>query len=134
MLEKSLYELDLNTRIHNSFKNEGFKTIGDVLKYDEQELLQIPNFGRKSLNEFNDIIRPYGLRIAGTRTKRFIGVSVPHDVFEYIKARALANERSLEAEVVAMLSDATGKGGAAPTMAERLDKLEAIVSAHFPVG
>jgi len=124
--EIKLSDLEMPIRMWNCFKNEGFQTIGDVLALDEGELLRIPNFGRKSLNEFNDMIGNYSLRVAG-KSKRYIGVSVSSDIYEKIKVRALTNNRSVEAETVDLLSAAVGRDSPSMSITERLDVLERLV-------
>lgn len=42
---------DLSVRVRNAFKNSNIYLLGDLLLCTESELLRIPNFGRKSLNE-----------------------------------------------------------------------------------
>lgn len=125
-LDTPLGELEIPIRMWNCFKNAGFKTIRDVLSNDEGELLRIPNFGRKSINEFNEIIRPHGLQIAG-RSKRYVGLSISRDVYERIKVRALANNRSVESEAIDLLSSAVRDDGEVISVIARLDRLEAVV-------
>jgi len=44
-------ELDLGVRSYNCLKREGIQTVGDLTSKTEAELLNIPNFGRKSIEE-----------------------------------------------------------------------------------
>ena len=57
-------ELELSVRIANTLRNENIETLGDVCKYREAELLRIPNFGRKSLNELKGILHYHGLSLS----------------------------------------------------------------------
>jgi len=126
MLDTPLRQLELSVRAFNCLKNEGFNTIGDVLKCDEPELLRIPNFGRKSLNEFNELVAPFGLRVV-PKTKRHLALSTSSDVFEAIKVRALANNRSVEAEAASILVEALGATTTKPDIFSRLNLLERAV-------
>ena len=47
-------ELDLGVRSYNCLKREGIQTIGDLTSKTEAELLNIPNFGRKSIEEVQE--------------------------------------------------------------------------------
>jgi len=46
-----LDNLDLSIRTMNCFSEEKIYTVEALLKFTENELLKIPNFGRRSLNE-----------------------------------------------------------------------------------
>jgi uncharacterized protein YjbI with pentapeptide repeats len=54
-------ELELSARSYNSLRLAGVKLIGDLVKMTEAELLRIPNFGRKSLNETKELLAQMGL-------------------------------------------------------------------------
>ena len=49
-------ELLLSKRTQNSLFSEGIKYVGDLIQLTEQELLHIPNFGRKCLKEIIDAL------------------------------------------------------------------------------
>ena len=51
LLSSNIEILDLSIRSHNSLINQGITTIGDLIQYNERDLLRIPNFGQKSQNE-----------------------------------------------------------------------------------
>jgi DNA-directed RNA polymerase alpha subunit len=38
-------------------------TLGDLITYHPKELLKIRNFGKKSLNEIEDVLEEYGLKL-----------------------------------------------------------------------
>jgi len=54
-------ELELSVRSANCLKGENITYIGDLVGYSEQDLLRMPNFGRKSLNEIKKSLKPMGL-------------------------------------------------------------------------
>lgn len=60
-LLKSIDELELSVRAHNCLKNANIKTIGDLIRKTEYEMLRTKNFGRKSLNEIKDVLHSMGL-------------------------------------------------------------------------
>jgi DNA-directed RNA polymerase subunit alpha len=61
MLLTKVDDLELSVRAHNCLKAANIKTIADLVKRDEQELLRFRNFGRKSLAELGEIIENMGL-------------------------------------------------------------------------
>jgi DNA-directed RNA polymerase subunit alpha len=62
-LNKSVDELELSVRSANCLKNAGIRTIRDLVQKTERDMLETKNFGRKSLNEIRDILRPMGLSL-----------------------------------------------------------------------
>jgi DNA-directed RNA polymerase subunit alpha len=61
LLLMSVDELELSVRSHNCLAAADIKTIGDLVRRDEQEMLKFRNFGRKSLQELNKILEEKGL-------------------------------------------------------------------------
>jgi len=61
LLKMSVDELELSVRSHNCLTAANIKTIGDLVKRDEQEMLKFRNFGRKSLSELTKILEEKGL-------------------------------------------------------------------------
>lgn len=61
ILTTSVDDLELSVRSHNCLKAADIKTLGDLVKKDESEMLKFRNFGRKSLAELQDIVDNYGL-------------------------------------------------------------------------
>ena len=56
LLKMSVDELELSVRSHNCLMAASIKTIGDLVRRDEQEMLKFRNFGRKSLTELTKIL------------------------------------------------------------------------------
>lgn len=61
ILLTNVEELELSVRSHNCLKAANIKTLGDLVRKDESEMLKFRNFGRKSLAELMDIVENYGL-------------------------------------------------------------------------
>ena len=61
ILQMSVDELELSVRSHNCLRAANIKTIADLVRRDEPELLKFRNFGRKSLAELSEIIEGFGL-------------------------------------------------------------------------
>lgn len=55
--------LDLSTRASNGLKNEGIETIGELVKYSEDELLGLDKFGQNSLKEIKKKLDEIGLSL-----------------------------------------------------------------------
>lgn len=61
LLKMSVDELELSVRSHNCLMAANIKTIGDLVRRDEQEMLKFRNFGRKSLSELTKILEEKGI-------------------------------------------------------------------------
>lgn len=61
ILLTSVDDLELSVRSHNCLKAADIKTLGDLVRKDESEMLKFRNFGRKSLAELIEIVEQYGL-------------------------------------------------------------------------
>ncbi|MFA3782858.1 DNA-directed RNA polymerase subunit alpha [Melioribacteraceae bacterium 4301-Me] len=61
ILMTSVDDLELSVRSHNCLKAANIKTLGDLVRRDENEMLKFRNFGRKSLAELIEIVENYGL-------------------------------------------------------------------------
>src|SRR6185369_2008584 len=45
----------------NSLKNSNIRTLGDLVRQTESQILQVKNFGKKSLQEIADLLEREGL-------------------------------------------------------------------------
>ncbi len=61
ILTTNVDDLELSVRSHNCLKAANIKTLADLVKRDESEMLKFRNFGRKSLAELIEIVENYGL-------------------------------------------------------------------------
>ncbi len=61
LLSESVEELELSVRSANCLKTANIKTIGDLVRKTETDMLKYKNFGRKSLNEIKEILGGMGL-------------------------------------------------------------------------
>jgi len=50
-------ELELSVRSANCLKDANIKTISELVRKSESELLTFRNFGKKSLTEINDLLK-----------------------------------------------------------------------------
>jgi len=62
-LNRSVEELELSVRSYNCLKNADIRTIGELVRKTEAEMLKTKNFGRKSLNEIKEILQGMGLSL-----------------------------------------------------------------------
>jgi DNA-directed RNA polymerase alpha subunit len=56
--------LDLSVRSINCLYNDGIRTVDQLTKFTQGEMLRIPNFGRKSLKEVSNKLDRLGLSFA----------------------------------------------------------------------
>jgi DNA-directed RNA polymerase subunit alpha len=61
-LKTPISELELSVRSANCLREAKIKTIGDLVKKTEQEMLKYRNFGKKSLNEIKSILEKMDLQ------------------------------------------------------------------------
>ncbi len=62
-LAKSVAELEFSVRPANCLEAANVVTIADLVQKTEDEMLQTPNFGKKSLNEIKDVLTDMGLKL-----------------------------------------------------------------------
>lgn len=62
-LRLPISELELSVRSANCLKDANIKTIAELVRKSESELLTFRNFGKKSLTEINDILKVMGLNL-----------------------------------------------------------------------
>jgi len=62
LLLQPVDELELSVRAHNCLKAANIKTIGDLVRREESEMLKFRNFGRKSLMELAEVLEDRQLR------------------------------------------------------------------------
>jgi len=58
-------DLDLGVRSLNCLKREGIETVGDLVAKSDEDLMCIPNFGRKSLDEVRERLEGNNLKLRG---------------------------------------------------------------------
>ena len=58
-------ELELGVRSYNCLKREGIETVGDLIARSEQELMCIPNLGRKTIEEVRERLEKNNLKLKG---------------------------------------------------------------------
>jgi DNA-directed RNA polymerase subunit alpha len=71
LLKMSVDELELSVRSHNCLKAANIKTIGDLVRREEGEMLKFKNFGRKSLMELGKILEERGLHF-GMNVEKYV--------------------------------------------------------------
>jgi DNA-directed RNA polymerase subunit alpha len=63
VLEIPITDFELSVRSRNCLKKMNIRSLGDLLKTSEQELLSYKNFGETSLNEIKALLAQKGLRL-----------------------------------------------------------------------
>lgn len=66
-LARSVNELELSVRAANCLKKANIKTIDDLVRKTEMEMLKTKNFGKKSLNEIKEVLAEMGLSLGNKR-------------------------------------------------------------------
>jgi DNA-directed RNA polymerase subunit alpha len=60
-LNTPIDDLELSVRSVNSLKNSNIRSLGDLVRQTESQILQVKNFGKKSLQEIADLLERKGL-------------------------------------------------------------------------
>ncbi|HJX29711.1 MAG TPA: DNA-directed RNA polymerase subunit alpha [Thermoanaerobaculia bacterium] len=63
LLAKNIDELDLSVRSANSLKNANIHTLRDLVRRTEKDMLETKNFGKKSLEEVQEVLEKLGLSL-----------------------------------------------------------------------
>jgi DNA-directed RNA polymerase subunit alpha len=79
ILNVPVTDFELSVRSRNCLKKMNIRTLGDLLKTTEQELLSYKNFGETSLNEIKALLAQKGLRLgqAADESKNAVRRAVP---------------------------------------------------------
>jgi DNA-directed RNA polymerase subunit alpha len=83
-LETPVEELELSVRSSNCLKNANIRTIGDLTKKTEEDLVKTRNFGKKSLQEIKDKLNEWNLSLG----------MIDYSVLRQIKKREPEKEES----------------------------------------
>lgn len=97
LLNRSIEDLPLSMRTHTALQQEDINLIAELVRWTEQDLLQIKNFGRKSLDEIKTVLADMGLSLE-TREPvlPFLPlrelIAFPHVVYPVFVARPMSIE------------------------------------------
>ncbi|UCG28633.1 MAG: DNA-directed RNA polymerase subunit alpha [Bacteroidales bacterium] len=70
LLKTKLVDLDLSVRALNCLKAAEVESLGDLVKFNKNDLLKFRNFGKKSLTELDDLLESLNLNF-GMDTSKF---------------------------------------------------------------
>ena len=79
LLLRPIDDLELTARSANCLKAENIYYIGDLVQKTVVELLKTPHFGKKSLNEIQDVLGARGLAL-GTKLENWPPPGLAHDM------------------------------------------------------
>ena len=61
LLRTPIDDLELSVRSVNSLKNSSIRSLGDLVRQTEEQILKVKNFGKKSLSEIATLLEREGL-------------------------------------------------------------------------
>ena len=64
VLAQPIEDMDLTVRSYNCLKREGVTTVGELVQKSEEDLLEIRNFGQKSIDEVKAKLEELGLSLS----------------------------------------------------------------------
>jgi DNA-directed RNA polymerase subunit alpha len=74
LLRTPIDDLQLSVRSVNSLKNSSIRSLGDLVRQTETQILQVKNFGKKSLQEIADLLEKDGLNFGMKFEESTVGV------------------------------------------------------------
>lgn len=86
MLDTPVTDFELSVRARNCLKKMQIRTLGDLLKITEAELLSYKNFGETSLVEIKNMLAQKGLRLGQGMDGQFSRVR--KEIYEELKGQA----------------------------------------------
>jgi DNA-directed RNA polymerase subunit alpha len=86
MLDTPVTDFELSVRARNCLKKMQIRTLGDLLKISEAELLSYKNFGETSLVEIKNMLAQKGLRLGQGLDGQFSRVR--KEIYEELKGQA----------------------------------------------
>jgi len=63
LLGRSVEELELSVRSSNCLRRANIKSLGELVRRSEQDMLKYRNFGKQSLKEISEILNGMGLHL-----------------------------------------------------------------------
>jgi DNA-directed RNA polymerase subunit alpha len=69
LLKTKLVDMDLSVRALNCLKAAEVDTLGDLVKFNKNDLLKFRNFGKKSLTELEELLTTMNLNFGMDITK-----------------------------------------------------------------
>jgi DNA-directed RNA polymerase subunit alpha len=81
ILGRSVEELELSVRSGNCLRRANIKTLGDLVRRSEAEMLKYRNFGKQSLKEITEILNGMGLHL-GMDVEAILGGKAPRSVVD----------------------------------------------------
>jgi DNA-directed RNA polymerase subunit alpha len=96
VMRTPITDFELSVRSRNCLSKMGVQSLGDLVRFTEQELLSHKNFGETSLQEIKDILAQKGLRLGMGReneddaTRAFMGIESPVDDREAVLKRPIS--------------------------------------------
>ncbi|MCH2141452.1 MAG: tetratricopeptide repeat protein [Phycisphaerales bacterium] len=86
LMDTPVTDFELSVRARNCLKKMEIRTLGDLLKVSESELLAYKNFGETSLVEINAMLLTKGLRLGQNLDSHYQRVRA--DIYEDLRAQA----------------------------------------------
>ena len=86
LMDTPVTDFELSVRARNCLKKMEIRTLGDLLKVSESELLAYKNFGETSLVEINSMLLSKGLRLGQNLDSHYQRVRA--DIYEDLRAQA----------------------------------------------
>ena len=92
VLGQPLGDITFSQRVRNALQKLGLTSLGDLVQRTEEELLEIPNFGKTSLREVKEFLTSKGLNLAsGGEVVAAPGEPVEGEAGDEVKNRALTD-------------------------------------------
>lgn len=126
ILDRHIKELELSIRAYNCLISNGITTLRGAVDLGQDGLLRLPNFGRKSLNELNEMLHAHGIATIGRAPQPvYIGIRINPVLADKLERLARSNHRRADAEAIIILSAFLDDMTPPETLEDRVAALEA---------
>lgn len=98
VVEMPIEQLELSQRTYNCLKRSQITRVGQILERTPDELLQLRNFGQKSLQELQDKLRQHGLSLPGTEGDSDLGTAGEEGDEDLLGAEMLSPDVAAESD------------------------------------
>jgi DNA-directed RNA polymerase subunit alpha len=109
--EMPIEQLELSQRTYNCLKRSQITRVGQILERSPDDLLQLRNFGQKSLQELQDKLRQHSLSLTGSDSTAILGTDDEDEELDDLDAVDEESAERLGSSAIADLEEPDDESG-----------------------